>query len=147
MELLTSLVIMFVVGSTYTIPDPEVDVQKVYYGSCSSFKNPAEIDYEEVIRATPEYEQVKKKKIEPGTGKYWILLSQASDRVVKCVGAVAGENGFDLIASLGYLEGLKKPIPSKNATQAVVDKVKSNGKEIPKNTPPPVVKRKKSGRH
>ena len=113
---------------TYTIAADKMDPQKVYYGSAGSFKKPAHIDYETIIKATPEYEEVKKKKVELGTGKYWILLSQASDRAVRAISEVGQETGYDLIAADGYLVSLEPPIPADDITQLVLAKL-SNKKE------------------
>ena len=123
--MIMAVLIVFCAGSTYTIPTDEIDTQKIFYGTGTSFQNPAEIDYEVVLRETPEFKEVEEKKIEPGTGKYWILLSQASDRVVKCITEVSQEQSYDLISLQGYLGSLKKPIPAQNATQSIVDKIKN----------------------
>ena len=74
--------------TTYSIPAQKIEVQKVYFGNASSFTKPGSVDYEAIIKATPEYDEVKKKKVEVGTGKYWILLSQASDRAVRAISEV-----------------------------------------------------------
>lgn len=110
-------------ATTYTIPADKVDPQKVYFGSASSFCKPGNIDYEAVIKATPEYDEVKKKKVEVGTGKYWILLSQASDRAVRAIAEVGQETGYDLIAAQGYLGTLEPPIPADDITQLVLAKL------------------------
>jgi hypothetical protein len=119
-------------ASTYSIPVEKVDAQKVYYGTAAGFSKPGNVDYEAVIKATPEYESVKKKKIEPGTGKYWILLSQASDRAARAISIVGVESGYDLIASQGYLGSLQPPIPAEDITQLIVAKVntKSDSKNV-----------------
>ena len=112
-----------VLASTYSIPPEKIDIQKVYLGVASGFEKAAKVDYESVIKATPEYEEVKRKHIEPGTGKYWILLSQASDRVVKAISDVGQEAGYDLITAQAYLGSLNPAIPSENITQLIIDKV------------------------
>lgn len=122
--MIMAVLMVFCAGSTYTIPEDEINTQKVFFGTCTQFKNPAEIDYETIIRQTPEYKEVMRKKLEAGTAKYWLLMSEASDRVVKYVNEVAQEEQYDLISSQGYLSSLKKPIPVQNVTQSVVDKIK-----------------------
>lgn len=112
-------------AATYSIPADKLDAQKVYFGKAEGFERPAGVDYETIIKATPEYEEVKKKKIEPGTGRYWILLSQASDRVVRSISEVAQEMDYDFIASQGYLGSLDPAIPSEDITQLVLDKLAS----------------------
>jgi len=110
-------------ASTYSIPIEKVNPQKVYYGTASGFDKPGGVDYEAIIKATPEYEEVVKKKVQPGTGKYWILLSQASDRAVRVISEVGHESGYDFIAAQGYLGTLEPPIPAEDITQLILDKL------------------------
>ena len=110
-------------ATTYSIPQDKIDSQKIFFGGGAAFNNPGEIDYDTAIRATPEFEEVQNKKMEPGTGKYWILLSQASDRVVKAISEVGQEGGYDLIAAQSYLGNLDPAIPSDNITQLIIDKI------------------------
>lgn len=115
----------------YSIPADQLDPQKIYWGSASGFEKPSEVQYDELVKETPEYKELKKKKIERGTGKYWILMSQASDRVVKAISQVGQETEYDLIAAQGYLGGLKPPIPAEDITKQVLEtmnkSINSNG--------------------
>jgi hypothetical protein len=115
-------------AATYSIPPEKQNARKVYYGTAAGFEKPAKVDYESVIKATPEYEQVKKNKLEPGTGKYWILLSEASDRAVHAISEVGKESGYDFIAAQAYLGSLEPSIPSEDITPLVLDKVKDKDK-------------------
>lgn len=129
-------------ASTYTIPPEKVDVQKVYFGAATGFEKPAKVDYEAIVKSTPEYEEVKKKRIEPGTGKYWILLSQASDRAARAISDVGHETGHDFIAAQAYLGNMESEIPSEDITQLVVDKVtKKQPGEKPKAKEAPAEKK------
>ncbi len=105
----------------YSIPADQLDPQKIYWGTASGFEKPSEVQYDELIKETPEYKELKKKKIERGTGKYWILMSQASDRVVKAISQVGQETEYDLIAAHGYLGGLKPPIPAEDITPLILE--------------------------
>jgi hypothetical protein len=109
--------------TTYSIPADKIDAQKLYFGNAASFTKPGNVDYEAIIKATPEYDEVKKKKVEVGTGKYWILLSQASDRAVRAISEVGQETGYDLIAAQGYLGSLVPPIPADDITPLVLAKL------------------------
>ncbi|MCX5770702.1 MAG: hypothetical protein NTZ09_10580 [Candidatus Hydrogenedentes bacterium] len=109
--------------TTYSIPVDKIDLQKLYYGNAGGFTKPGNVDYEAIIKATPEYDEVKKKKVEVGTGKYWILLSQASDRAVRAISEVGQETGYDLVAAQGYLGSLEPPIPADDITQLVLAKL------------------------
>lgn len=114
---------------TYSIATDKVDNQKIYYGSADSFTKAGNVNYESIIKATPEYEEVKKKKVEVGTGKYWILLSQASDRAVRAIAEVGQENQYDLIAAHGYLNTLEPPIQSDDITKLVLEKLTNKKKK------------------
>ncbi|MCX5759286.1 MAG: hypothetical protein NTU83_12410 [Candidatus Hydrogenedentes bacterium] len=121
-----------VLASTYSIPPEKIDIQKVYLGAATGFEKAAKVDYESVIKATPEYEEVKRKHIEPGTGKYWILLSQASNRAVRAISEVGQHTGYDFMAAQAYLGGLEPGIPSEDITPLVLDRVRDVAKS-PKN--------------
>jgi len=110
-------------AATYSIPADKVQAQKIYFGSPKGFDKPGKVDYEKIIKATPEYAQVRKKKTQVGTGKYWILLSQASDRAVRAIAEVGQQTDYDLIASGGYLASLEPPIPAEDVTQLVLEKL------------------------
>lgn len=95
-----------------SLPTDQVDASQIYYGSPMSFENAAEVDIETVIVATPEYQEITKKKLDQGTGRYWILKVEASNRALRAILDVADETDFDLIAEQGYLENLDPPIGS-----------------------------------
>ena len=117
-------------AETYTIPTEKQDDQKVYWGTVNSFEKPAKVDYEAVVKATPEYNEIKKKKIESGTAKYWIQLSMASDHAVRLISEVGKESEYDLIAASGYLGSLEPPIPAEDITGLILAKVEGkDGKE------------------
>ena len=75
------------------------------------------------IAAPPEYKEIVKKKIDPGTGKYWIRQGEASNRALRAISNVAAETDYDLIAEQGYLENLDPPIGSQDITELVVSKL------------------------
>ena len=112
---------VYVAGDS--IPKDQIDASQIYYGSPSSFDNAAEVDIETVIAATPEYKEIVKKKIDPGTGKYWILQGEASNRALRAISNVAAETDYDLIAEQGYLENLDPPIGCQDITELVVSKL------------------------
>lgn len=110
-------------GATYSIPPDKIDTQKIFFGGASAFNKAGEVDYDAILRVTPEFKEVQNKKIEPGTGKYWILLSQASDRVIRAISEAGQETSYDLITAQAYLGSLEPAIPSDNITQLIVDKI------------------------
>ncbi len=112
---------IFVVGES--IPKDQIDASQIYFGSPASFEKAAEVDIKTVIAATPEYKEIAKKKIDRGTGKYWILQGQASNRALKAIADVAAKTDYDLIAEKGYLKKLKPPIACKDITGLVVAKL------------------------
>lgn len=115
-------------ASAYSIPEGQLDKQKVFWGSYGSFERPGEVDYQEVIKSTPEYQQLKKKKVKRGTGEYWILLSQASDRAVRSIRSVGEDTEYDLVATQGYLGGLEPAIPAEDITNLVIEYMEESGK-------------------
>ena len=129
---LTSAVAVASVGVAegYTLAESIRDEQKVYWGAPDeSFEKPAEVKFEKIVTATPEYEQVKKKKVEPGTAKYWILMSKASEHAVRLIEAVGAETDYDLITAQGYLGGLEPPIPATDVTDLVLAKLEDGKKK------------------
>ena len=116
------------IAGAYTVPKEQLDAKRVFWGSAVGFERAGEIDYKRVIKETPEYNEIVKKRIQRGTGKYWILLSQASDRVVRTISQVGQKTECDLIASRGYLAGLEPPIPAEDITQLLLDRLQGKAK-------------------
>lgn len=110
-------------AGTYAIPTEKLDGQKIYWGNATSFDKPAEVNYEAVVKATPEYGELKKKKVERGTAKYYNLLSQASDHAVHLIVEVIRETDYDLVAAKGYLGSLETPIQAEDLTDAVLQRL------------------------
>ncbi len=104
-----------------SIPSDQVDKKKIFWGSADSFNKAGKVDYEEIIKATPEFKTMKDEKIERGSGKYWILMSQASDRVVKALAHVGEKSDYDLICSKGYLKSLDPPVEADDLTKKVIE--------------------------
>lgn len=122
-------------AGAYSIDAKILDAKKIYWGEASGFDKPAEVKYEDVVTATPQYVQIKKEKIQRGTGKYWILMSQSSDHAVRAIAAVATDEKNDLVASAGYLGGLEAPIPAQDITKTVIAAVKGKWKPKPEKQP------------
>jgi hypothetical protein len=110
-------------SNALSIPAESLDSQKVYYGTPEQFEKPGEVDYDAIVRATPEYEEIERKKVERGSARYWILLSNAGDHAVRLIAEVGMETEHDLIAALGYLSSLEKPIPAEDLTPLVLSKL------------------------
>ncbi len=109
-------------AAPYSIAKP--DEQKIFYGSAASFQKPAEVDYAKVVKATPEYASIKKNKIQEGTAKYWILVTEASEKALKFIKRVGSQTDYDLIAMKGYLGTLAEPIPAEDITESVLKEMK-----------------------
>jgi hypothetical protein len=118
-----------VAAAAYSIPEDQLDSKKVFWGSAKSFETPGEVAYENIVRATPEYKKLKQDKIERGTGEYWILLSQASDRAVKSISEVGENTEYDLIAAVGYLGSLEPSIEAPDITSKVIEKMAKDTQE------------------
>lgn len=117
-------------AGAYSIPAEQVDEQQIYYGNAANFEKPATVDYTAIVKATPEYEEIKKKRIESGSAKYWILMSSASGHAVKLISEVGQESDHDLIVSIGYLGKITPPVPAEDVTKKVLEKLEpSSGKK------------------
>lgn len=126
------LLITILVGSftcnALSIPADQLSIGSIYIGSAKEFSKPAEIEYQTLVKATPEYQLIDKKKIPSGSGKYWILQAKAGDRVIRISNLVKSEHGYDIVAMSGYLASLTPAIPSVNITKAVEVKIKEEFK-------------------
>jgi hypothetical protein len=120
-----ALVTSTVLADTYSIPKDACDVKRIFWGDPGNFEKAAEVDYCDVVKATPQYREIKKEKIERGTGKYWILVSQASDLAVRAIAETARKSHYDLIAASGYLGGLQPAIPAEDITADVIKHMKA----------------------
>jgi uncharacterized lipoprotein len=107
-------------AATYSIPQETVDSSKIYYGEAKGFEKPAEIDYKKIYEETPEYKEIKSKKVSRDTGRYWILNDKANNRVLRAVKAVGDETEYDLIAESGYLGSLETAIPATDVSKNVI---------------------------
>lgn len=110
--------------SDMVIPPDDIESDQIFFGNPSSFSKPAEIDVEALIIATPEYQEIKRKKINKGTGKYWILRSNATDRAHRAILQLAEDLEYDFIANEGYLGDLPTPIECDNLTKQAIKLVK-----------------------
>jgi hypothetical protein len=127
-----ALCMTFVAGNVvaaYSIPAEQLEASKVYYGSANDFENPAKIQYESIIKATPEYDEVRTEKIARGTGRYWVLLSKAADRANRAIQHVGDETEYDLIALSGYLSGLEPAIEADDITDMVIEAMSASAEE------------------
>lgn len=125
-----ALLILYGVGAaSLTIPQDKVDEQRIFYGSSMSFERPGSVNYQEIVRSTPEYIEIRDKKIENGTARYWILMSEASNRAVQLISSVGRDSEYDLIVASGYLESLEPPIETEDITKLVLKKLEEKSQK------------------
>jgi hypothetical protein len=122
-------------AGAYSIAPDQIDDQQIYFGDAKSFEKPAKVDYTAVVKATPEYEEIKKKKIDSSCAKYWILMSSASDHAVKLISEVGEESEHDLIVSIGYLGKITPSFEAEDVTKKVLEKLEPQ-KPASKNAKP-----------
>lgn len=122
--LMAVVLVSAAMAEAYSIPPEEVDDQKVFWGSTARFEKPGQVDYQEIVKATPEYSAIRDKKIKSGTAKYWILISKASDHAVRMISDVGQNTDYDLIAAAGYLDTLEDAIPADDITKLVLEKLR-----------------------
>ena len=121
--ILFGALLVSVVAAGHSISSDEIDPTKVFFGNPLSFENPSEVDLGRVIMATDEYQEIKKKKIKKGTGKYWELMSKATDRAIRAVLGIGSDGNFDLICAAGYLSACDPPIEAEDATDLAISKL------------------------
>lgn len=124
--LLFTVIIPLVAAAAQSIPDAQLDSSRIFYGTPTAFDKPAEVDIDAAIQSTPEYQEIVKKKIDSGTGKYWILISEATDRVHRAISDVGKVKEFDLIAHKGYLGTLEPPVACADITGQVLEAIEKN---------------------
>lgn len=117
------IVASLVAYAELVIPADEIQPDQIYFGNAASFASPAEVDMIAIIRATPEFDEIKKKKIPKGTAKYWILRSNGTDRALRAIQQLAEDTDHDLFANEGYLGSLATPIECENLTKEAIDLV------------------------
>lgn len=106
-----------------SIPLDQIDSTMIYWGNPGSFEKAAAADFESILHATPEFEEILEKRVERGSGKYWILYGRAHDRVIKALSDVGRSTEYDLVGELSYMARLDPPVPFDDITSLVVEKV------------------------
>ncbi len=119
----------FLAAAAQAIPADKVDRQKIFWGNAGSFEKPGEVNYSEVIKSTPEYAELKEKKIERGSARYYYLMSQASNHAVRTIIEVGRESDYDLVTAKGYLASLEVPIEAADVTEVVLDRLRNGGQD------------------
>lgn len=109
--------------ASQSIPEAQIDDQKIYWGSPVSFDTPGEVDLDTVLEATSEYKEIRRENVRRDTARYWILMGSATDRAIRAVATVAEESGYDLVAKKGYLGSLNPSIASDDITKLVIEKL------------------------
>ncbi|MFP4172201.1 MAG: hypothetical protein ACLFV4_04740 [Candidatus Hydrogenedentota bacterium] len=107
----------------HAIPEDQIDNQKIYLGNPADFEKAGEIDFMEVVKATPEYKDIQRKNIDQGTGEYWIGMDRASARAENAVVSVTEEEDYDLVTKKGYLAEVDEDIPVEDITGEVVSTI------------------------
>ncbi len=106
--------------STNSIPDDQINSQKIYIGNPSSFANAAEVDFMAAVKATPQYKYIERRGTERGTAEFWQRIEAASTLAQKAVITVSEEEEYDLVTEKGYLAEVDEDIPVEDITQKVV---------------------------
>lgn len=112
--------------AAYSIPEDQIDSRQIYFGSATSFEKPAEVSFESVVRATPEFREIRTHNIERGTGKYWIRMTRASERASVRIRSYYRESNFDLLTERGYLKSVDSEIPVEDITDKVVESLEDS---------------------
>lgn len=97
----------------------------VLYGVSDSSSRPAVVDYQKLLKQTPEWKTIKSEGVRKGTARYELLLSDADRRIRTLVEEVAEARGHDLVVGQGGIEdarGLKVA----DLTSAVAGRLESS---------------------
>jgi len=111
-----------------SIPKDKLDDQKVFVGDPKKFSKPAEIRFIALVKSAPEYKTIKQESLKTSDARYWILMTQAQERVAKSITRVAREHKFDLVCEKGTLEpfGIKAPEMTKLVKQNIAGESQSD---------------------
>lgn len=115
------LVFSAVAAGAYSIPKEQVDEAKIHFGAADTFEKPAAVDIVALMKATPEYEMVRKKKIKTGSGEFHTYVAKAGARANRAIKDFAEDSEYDLIASAEYLESLDPPIEAEDITESIIE--------------------------
>lgn len=119
MTFMMTAVISMAAVSVSSIPDDQLDTTKIYCGNPAGFSNPAEVEFEDIVRSTNEFKEIKKKKLDQGTAEYWILIEQANHRAMRAVHAFHQESAYDFVTARGYLGAIDPPISAPDVTEEI----------------------------
>jgi len=98
-----------------------VDVNAYYFGDPENYTQPAAVDMLMIRDATPEYREIKRRKIDTDRAEYWILINKAYERIERALQRVAQYKGYDLIGEIGFVTDAEgRPVPIDNATDLVI---------------------------
>jgi len=89
-----------------SIAKDDIEPQKIFWGDPQMFSKPAEIDFVALVESTPEYRTLVNESLESSDARYWILMTQAQERVTRSIIRVARKRRFDLVCEKDYLEPL-----------------------------------------
>jgi hypothetical protein len=104
-----------------SIPPKQADNTKIYYGTPESFDEPAMVDFEQILKETPEYQEIKADNIKKDSGRFVVLLSQGSQRAHRAITKMGTDENYDLIAAKEYLRNLRPPVKAKDITKEVIE--------------------------
>jgi hypothetical protein len=103
-----------------------LDRQKIYYGDCASFENPALASLNQVFPYIREYRLIGERKLCEKDPEYWVLLLQANAAFRAAVARVAVSGGYDLVAGTGAVKAIDSDEPIPDVTHLVIAEVQRN---------------------
>lgn len=69
------------------------------------------VELKDLFRVTAAYKEIEKRKIDPGTGRYWIFMSMAAETVRNTINEYAQEKQVNFICCRETLLPLLKKMP------------------------------------
>jgi hypothetical protein len=106
------------------------NVQRIYHPSTFSerrtYAKVASVTSRTFFDATPEYQQITKRKLSPTSAEWALLVKSASDKFKSAVAKSASNAGYDLIAEAGAVSLDEGTIA--DATSDVVSRMPAAGR-------------------
>ena len=106
----------------YSLNEEIIDETSILYGTPKGFNNPAYVNMEQLLESTDEYQKIKKENIKSGTGEYWLILNDASEKVNTMISNFIEENDYDIIFKKEYATNLNlENVEIKDITNEILE--------------------------
>ena len=100
-------------------------IENVFFGNPRRFRKPAELKSAKILQVIPEWQELRRKKLERTDPRYWILLDKVQRTFMDAIKDVAKRYGYDLVGEKGFLRGheAEKRFKVADITLVVLDEI------------------------